>query len=95
MAKYVCDFAQVKATGEKMCNTAVTMQTSVTTFASSIESDLSTWSGAAKENFYNQCSSQVEIANQNANKIKSAGEYIKKVAEAIEQLDNELATQRI
>lgn len=95
MAKYVCDYDQVKEVGDKLITTATNMQSSVASFSTSIESDLSSWSGAAKENFDSQTANQVEIANQNATKIREAGEYIKESANAIEELDNELAGLRI
>lgn len=95
MAKYVCDYAQVKAIGDNLINASTNMQTSVTTFSSSIESDLSTWSGSAKDGFTTQSTGQVELANQDAEKIRQAGEYIKEAAAAIEDLDNSLAALRI
>ena len=41
MAKFVCDFSQVTSIGEKLCTAATDIETSISGYASQIESDLS------------------------------------------------------
>ena len=62
MAKYVCDFDQVIAAGDKLCSTATEMMTAVSNYSSKITSDLSSWDGNAKSTFTTQCDGQVKIA---------------------------------
>ena len=66
MAKYVCDFDQVIAAGDKLCSTASEMTTVVSNYATKVTSDLSSWTGSAKASFTTQCEGQVQIATANA-----------------------------
>ena len=59
MAKYVCDVESVFSIGEKVCQTASDITTSVTNYSSKITSDLSTWTGTAKDAFTKSNETQV------------------------------------
>ena len=91
MAKYVCDFEQVKTNGEKICKAASGISSAISTYSSKIDSSLSKWEGDAADSFENTNSSQVQTSSTNAKNINSFGEFIKEVAQNIEDLENELA----
>lgn len=91
MAKYVCDFDQVIAAGDKLVSASTELETSISTYSTQITQDLSSWSGDAKGNFTAQCDGQVEKAKANAQAAKEAGEFIKSAAQAIQALESELA----
>lgn len=95
MAKFVCDFDQVIAAGDKLCSTASEMTTAVSNYATKVTSDLSSWSGSAKGSFTTQCEGQVQLATANAQKMNAVGESIKKAAMAIQDLETQLASQSI
>ena len=95
MAKFVCDFSQVTSIGEKLCTAATDIETSISGYASQIESDLSSWSGSAKSSFQTTCNSQVETAKASAEYINNLGEFIKQASQNIESLDGELAALEI
>ena len=95
MAKFVCDFAQVKSTGEKLCSAASDLQSSISDYSSKIDGTLSSWNGEAKSSFCGKCSEQVKAAMQTAQKMEATGEFIKKAAQSIEELDQELASLSI
>ena len=91
MAKFVCDYEQVTSIGEKMCQAATDVSTSVSSYSSSIESDLSTWTGVAKESYQATNSDQAQLAMKDADYINSLGEFIKDASSQIQKLDDELA----
>ena len=95
MAKFVCDFDQVIAAGDKLCSTASEMTTAVSNYATKVTSDLSSWTGSAKSSFTTQCDGQVQLATANAQKMNAVGESIKKAAMAIQELETQLAAQSI
>ena len=71
MAKYVCDFEEVYNTGVKLCQAAVDMATSLNTYSSSINSDLSTWKGNAKSAFDSTNKTQISTTREDARYINS------------------------
>lgn len=91
MAKYVCDFGQVKSAGEKLCSAASDLQSSISNYGSRIESDLSSWNGSAKSSFSSTCAEQVESAMQTAQQMENLGEFIKNAAQSIQDLEEQLA----
>lgn len=95
MAKYVCDFAEVIAAGEKLCSAANNIKTAIQNYDTNVTNDLSAWSGEAKNNFTTQCTSQVELAAEKAEKINEVGEFIKSSAKSIQDLENQLASLSI
>lgn len=95
MAKFVCDFEQVKSMGEKMCTMASDLQASISEGSSKIDGSLASWNGEAKSDFSSKLSSQIKIAMQTAKKAEATGEFIKKAAQSIEELDEELASLSI
>lgn len=92
MAKFVCDFGTVTAIGEKLCNTASEINSSVNGYSNQIDSDLSSWSGNAKNSFQSTNSSQVELAKANSEYINNLGKFIKQASQKIESLEGELAS---
>ena len=95
MPKYVCDFSQVTAAGDKLVDAASEMMSSANQYSSKIKSDLSGWNGQAKASFSNQCDSLVSETVQKAEYIKSFGEFIKGASKSIQELDEQLATLSI
>lgn len=95
MAKYVCDYAQVVAAGEKMIEAASELSTATTSYVSNIESDLNGWNGSAKTNFSAQCKGQTDIATEKATYMNEFGEFIKSCAQKIQELDESLASIQI
>ena len=95
MAKYVCDFAQVTATGEKLCQSAADVLSSVNTYAARIDGDLSSWSGSAKSSFESTNSSQIETARSDAEYINALGEFVKQASSSIQKVEEELANLTI
>lgn len=95
MAKYVCDFDQVIAAGDKLCSTASEMTTAISNYSTKVTSDLSSWTGSAKGTFTSQCDTQIQLAQSNAQKMNSVGESIKKAAMSIQELETQLASQSI
>lgn len=95
MAKYVCNFDQVIAAGDKLCSTASEMQTAISNYSSKVASDLSSWNGSAKDSFTTQCDSQIQQALANAKKMNDVGKAIKRAAQSIQELETQLSTQSI
>lgn len=95
MAKYVCDVEQVYSIGEKVCQTASDINTSITNYSSRISSDLSTWSGTAKDAFTKTNETQVQTATADATYINELGEFIKDASKKIQSLEEQLAGMTI
>ena len=95
MAKYVCDFEQVTAIGEKLCALASDFESNISNYSSKISSDLVSWNGISKDNFTLQCDEQVDSLRKTANKVSELGEYIKTSSNNIEDLEESLATLSI
>ena len=95
MAKYECDFAEVYAAGEKLCQAAPDMNSAVGTYSSTIESDLSTWTGTAKTSFQSTNTTQVNAAKTDVAYINALGEFIKKSSQSIQSLEEQLAALSI
>ncbi len=95
MAKYVCDFEQVYSTGEKICQAASELSAAISSYSSTIGSDLSTWNGSAKGSFESTNASQVQLANSNATYVNALGEFVKGASKSIQQLEEQLASLSI
>ena len=95
MAKYVCDFGEVTSVGDKVIETATTLEGAVNTYSSRIESDLSSWTGQAKESFTTTNASQVSAAVSDLNYVKSLGEFLKTASKSIEELEQQLSALSI
>ena len=95
MAKYVCDFEQVYAIGEKVCEAVTELETSIGTYSTNIDSDLSSWTGTAKDSFTRTKGEQVELAKKDFTYIKELGEFIKSSSKSIQELEEQLASLTI
>ena len=91
MAKYVCDFAQVSAAGDKVIEAANELLQTTSTYSSNIQQDLSGWSGQAKNNYSTQNSGREAIAVAKAQRMNEFGEFIKEASNQIQELDDTLA----
>ena len=95
MAKYVCDYEQVTAAGEKLVQAANEMLASTNSYSTSIASDLSGWTGNAKTSFDTLNQEQVANVTAKAAYISEFGEFIKSASQKIQELDDTLATLNI
>lgn len=95
MAKYVCDFGEVTAIGNKVCEAVSTLEAAVNTYSSRIESDLQSWSGVAKDSFNKTNAEQVSLATADLTYVKELGEFIKSASQSIEELETQLASLSI
>ena len=95
MPKYVCDFETVKDNGNKMLDIAKSISSSINTYSQTIDKDLSSWEGVAKNSFDKTNTNQIEAGKKTANYVNEKGEFILKVANSIEQLETELASLTI
>lgn len=95
MAKYVCDVEQVTAAGDNLIKMASTLKSNVSSYSREITSDLANWTGSAKNSFSPQCDSQVELAQDASDEAQKIGEFLKSSAQAIQSLDDELASLSI
>lgn len=92
MAELVCDFEAVKAAGKNLIDASGDYDSAISTFDTTIESDLKGWQSSSKSVFESQKQGQVAASKAASAQTKAVGEYIKGCAEAIEELDNELAS---
>ena len=90
MAKLVCDFSQVTAIGEKLCTTASDISSSIDDYANQMDSDLTSWTGSAKNSFQTTSNGQVKIVKADAEYVNNLGGFIKQAAQNI-TLEEELA----
>ena len=95
MSKYVCDFDQVNSAGSKLCSTAAKMRSDASNYSSGIEASLSKWTGTAKDSFITSNAKQIELMNSQAEYLDSLGEFMKRAAKEIQDLDGELSTLEI
>ena len=92
MAKYVCDFAQVYSSGEKICQVANDMNSAANNYSSQVENHLSSWNGVAKNSFSSANTEQVRQLGETAKYISALGEFVQTAAQKIEELEEELAS---
>ena len=83
MAKFVCDYEQVTSAGDKLVQAAEELVQDATTYVSNMGQDISAWSGMSKDTFVTQSNGRTELVG--------AGEYVKGVSKAIQELDDTLA----
>lgn len=95
MAELICDFDAVKQVGQQLIDSSSDFDSAISTFSSTIDSDLSGWEGSTKNSFNSQVEGQVQASKQASELTKATGEYIKTSAEAIEALEEELASKSI
>ena len=95
MAELICEFDTVKKAGEKLIEASGDYDKAINTFSTGIDSDLAGWSGNSKNVFNGQKEAQVVASQAASAQTKAVGEYIKGCAEAIESLDEELASLSI
>lgn len=91
MAKYVCDFAQVYSSGEKLCQLANDLNSAANNYSSQVDSHLSSWNGMAKTSFTNANTEQVRQVGETSKYISALGEFVKTASQKIEELEEELA----
>ena len=87
MAKYVCDFAAVSAIGQQLIDSSTEMNGATKTYSSTIDSDLSQWTGTAKTSYKSTSDGQIQVAQANSQEMEALGTFIKQASEAIEKME--------
>lgn len=95
MSKYICDFDALKTIAINLKKFSSDMSSTITSYESNIQSDLSGWTGTAKESFSQGLSSQIESAKTYAKSVDELSNFITKAAEAIEAKEAEIASLSI
>ncbi len=95
MAKYVCDFATVASIGQQLIDSAGEMDGATSSYSSTIDGNLSQWTGTAKTSYKSTSDGQIKVAQTNSKEMEALGTFIKAASEAIEKLESELAALQI
>ena len=95
MAKYICDYAQVSAAGDKVIEAANELLQATSNYSTKLSQDLSGWSGAAKTSFESQNSNREQVAISQAKRMGEFGEFVKDSSNQIQSLDETLASLQI
>lgn len=95
MSKYICDFEALKTIAINLKKYASDMNSTITSYESNVQSDLSGWTGTAKDSFSQGLSSQIESAKTYAKSVDDLSNFITKAVEAIESKEAELASINI
>ena len=92
MARYVCDFDKVRDIGQNVIKAGSELSSAVNTYSSTIDSDLSGWTGGtAKSGFESSNQQIVQTASSDADYIEALGKFIVEAADAIEDVEEHLA----
>lgn len=91
MAKYVFDFEMVNLYSCLAKSLGEEMKESLTNYENTINNDLSSWSGDAKNFFVNTNSNYTSVTKQNIENIIELSNFLEEVASRIEQTESELA----
>lgn len=91
MSKYVCDYDQLLSVAKSLCSLGNELETNVSTYASNMTANLSSWNGSAKKNFIKQCNGQVDLATRKAQETVALGNFIQNAVEEIQKTEQELA----
>lgn len=95
MSKYICDFDALKTIAINLKKFSSDMSSTITSYESNIQSDLSGWTGTAKESFSQGLSSQIASAKTYAKSVDELSNFITKAVEAIEAKEAEIASLSI
>lgn len=95
MSKYICDFEALKTIAINLKKYASDMNSTITSYESNVQSDLSGWTGTAKDSFSQGLSSQIASAKTYAKSVDDLSNFITKAVEAIESKEAELASINI
>lgn len=98
MPKYVCDTELVYSEGEKICTEANDLNTSISTYSTNVDSDLSGWTESTvggKASFTSAKNQQVQAAQADCTYINEVGEFIKGAAKSIDELEDQLSALKI
>jgi len=91
MAKFVCDFDTVASIGQQLIDSSSEMNGATKTYSSTIDSDLSQWTGTAKTSYKSTSDGQIQVAQANSQEMESLGTFIKEASKAIQALEEQLA----
>ena len=95
MSKYVCDFAAVKTIADNLKKYANDITSTLTVYETNLQSDLTGWTGTAKETFAANSASQIASAKTYATSINELSDFITSTVETIESKENEIASINI
>ena len=92
MPKYVCEFEEVTKAGKDMCKTASDLVSSVKTYTSNLENELSQWTGEAKESFTKAETERLQTIGNTAAYLDNYGQFVQFASKAIEEADEQLSS---
>ena len=95
MSLYVCDFTTVEEEGTATCNVARKLDEGVYDYQVAIESNLSQWTGSARNSFNKANDSLVKTAQEEIITCNRVGEFVLLVREAIYELEEDLSGMNI
>lgn len=95
MARFVCDFETVNSISERLSDTANNLVTAVDNYNTNIESSVSGWTGEAKDTFVSSNNTKTESMKQEIQMVSELADFLKKSSNAIETLDESLASMDI
>lgn len=95
MSKYVCDFDTLKSIATNLKKYASDMTSALTAYEANIQSDLSGWTGTAKEEFVAGSAEQIASAKTYATSIDELSNFITNAVDAIESTESEISSINI
>lgn len=95
MAKFICEFSEVTSIGKKITSAAKDFTSATNTYSNSIDTELSGWTGDAKNSFTSKKNGFVNSNLTDCNYISEFGEFIVSAAQKIEELESELSNLSI
>ncbi len=96
MAKFVCDYAQVTAAGDKIIEVANDYVVEASKYDNNIKQDLANWQGGqGKGSFAYQSDGATKNVASKIIRMSELGEFVKAASKSIEELDEQLAAIKI
>ena len=95
MAKYVCDFQTVNTIAKNLENQANELINSMGSYTSTLSSDLTKYTGDAKNNFIASNQTKAQTIKSNAVQISELSKFIKDASDRIQEAESQLASLSI
>ena len=95
MTKFVCDFDIVNSIAANLDNVSTNLTSSLNDYYSTLETDLSGWSGDAKSKFIASNEEKVKLIKSKLEDVTELSSFIKKASHSIQELDDQLSSMKI
>lgn len=95
MAKYVCDFDQINAIINNMKSSLENTKSLLDECSNNVDSELSGWTGDAKNKFITSKNSQITLIKENIQINEEIVDFIKVAVNAIQDAEATLASLKI